>query len=295
MKIASRSGRQGRGWYAHAVGLVRPGAEAILLAGVALGCAQIGWRIVSPEPVGPASPDSSSLATTQTIDPIRSPFSARTQEASAASNPALASIQLIGVRMSEQVERSGAVLNLGDGLQRPFMVGFEIVDGVRLAEVASDHIVVAYDDGEQTIMMDRPAQSGSFALALMGAGSQPQQMASNVPATTTSASAKDASAKVVSFHPVERNPSDVQWLVSTLANVETRDGAPFGWRVAAPPPGVSADTGLQAGDLVLSVNGARPGAAMSLASLASADRIELSVERRSGERISVTIENSVPS
>lgn len=294
MKRADRSPKHSRAkWYAVATGLVRPSAEAVLLAGVAFGCAQIGWRIVEPQPTGAtASPALADATASNTMANFQSPFSPTTRAAASAVPEAIAAIHLVGVRMSEQQAVSGAVLTFGDGLQRPFLVGYEISAGVRLAEVHSDHIVVSFAGDEQIIPLEQatnPTQSS--ALALMGMSPQPNI----VLAGTSVAAARTPAAQSVSLSESARAPAGTQWLFSTMGSVETRDGAPYAWRVSSAPPAVLGERGLTMGDLILSVNGARPGDTANVLAAARADRAELVIERASGERKTIVLVNGFAS
>ncbi len=275
-----------------ATGLVRPGAEALLLAGVAFGCAQIGWRIVEPQPAGATSPALADTAASDVMANFQSPFSPTSRAAASAVPEAIAAIHLVGVRMSEQQAASGAVLTFGDGLQRPFLVGYEISAGVRLAEVHSDHIVVSFADDEQIIPLEQatnPTQSS--ALALMGMGPQP-----NIASAGTSvAAASSPATQSVSLPESARAPAGTQWLLSTMGSVETRDGAPYAWRVSSAPPVVLGGRGLMTGDLILSINGARPGEAAAVMAAAQSKRIELAIERASGERTTIVLANGFAS
>lgn len=295
MKRSDRSPKQSRAkWYAMATGLVRPGAEAVLLAGVAFGCAQIGWRIVQPQPAGAtAAPALTDGAASDVMSSFQSPFSPTNRTAASAVPEVIAAIHLVGVRMSEQQSASGAVLTFGDGLQRPFLVGYEIGAGVRLTEVHSDHIVVSFADDEQIIPLERATNpTQSFALALMGLGSQP----SVAPAGTSVAAASGPVVQSVSLPGSARSPAGAQWLLSTMGSVvETRDGAPYAWRVSSAPPAVLGERGLATGDLILSINGARPGDAAAVMAAARSSWVELAIERTSGERTTIVLANGFAS
>lgn len=279
-------------WHAVATSLVRPGAEAVLLAGVAFGCAQIGWRLIAPETAeATAVPASLDVAASDIMADFQSPFSPARPAATTAVPDVIAGIHLVGVRMSERANLSGAVLTFGDDLQRPYLVGHEISDGVRLAAVHSDHIVVSFADDEQVIVLDQNAPpSRSFALALMGVSPQPDAP----PVEGTVSMARNAAAQTVSLSDAARSPANTQWLLSTMSSVETRNGAAYGWRVSSPPPALS-ERGLATGDVILSINGARPGDAAAVLAAARSSQIKLAIEHASGERETIVFANGLAS
>lgn len=281
-------------WGGGAVGLIRPGAEAVLLAGVAIGCAQIGWRIVSPDApdlgfveAGPA------LAETSHDNDLRSPFApfGVTEVGGETAHADISGIRLVGVRMSSRPESSGAVLILGDGVQRSFLVGYQIADGVRLEEVAANHIVVTIGDQHESLMLERPVPAGpSLALALLGV---PQAAPESQPVQT--AWTGDGSARAVSMS-VGATPArpaasvdNVTWLMSTAGQVEMRGGVPYGWRAASALP----EAGVQSGDLILSVNGVGPNDGQAKLLSAARGPVTLVAERRSGERVRLTLSSGI--
>ncbi len=219
---------------------------------------------------------------------FQSPFAPTAKVSDAAIPSAVSSIRVVGVRMAEQQNYSGAVLTFGDDLQRPFLVGQTITDGIQLAQVHSDHIVVSFGDNEQSIPLAQGNGSPpSFALALMGKAAQPDvgliQQAQSMPAAPA--------AQAVSLSDAAAAPAAAQWLLSTMGSVETRNGVAYAWRVSSAPPAVLTERGLATGDLILSVNGVRPGDPSAVMAAARSGRLELAIERTSGERATLTIVN----
>lgn len=273
-------------WCGGALGLIRPGAEAALLAGVAISCAQLVWhvadsetgelvvdRAVAPQPVATAAP-------------VRSPFAPFAGEQAASAQPAeLAAIRLAGVRISDQPDRSGAVLTLADGAQRSFLVGFEIFAGVRLASVASNHVVLAWGGGEQVIELDGRPRTDAPLFALATPPSPP--------ATTSVAWSGAEAVQSVSMQMADPSSS----LASMMANgvrLELRNGAPYGWRVLNVPASLK-QGGLTTGDLVVSVNGAGPVDGIAALSAAARRPLQLVVERANGQRVSLQFVDGLPS
>src|SRR5262245_51156380 len=96
---------------------MRPGVEALLLAAVAMGCAQAGWSALAPHVAY-----SSDTPKADTFEPgmeeaaqaaVRSPFSpALDGSGSHAATAVLSSVKLAGVRVADDPSRSGCILTL---------------------------------------------------------------------------------------------------------------------------------------------------------------------------------------
>jgi len=264
-------------------GAVRPGVEALLLAAVALGCAQAGWTFLAPANAGASTAASTGDTDDHHIEvaEIRSPFA---PDASGAASHAVAamlsSVELLGVRSSTDPMRSGAMFTLADGAQRAFLVGQEVVDGVVLSDVEANFVILSYDGGEHRLDMSAPP-TFSFARAMMG-----QQSA---PATTPVA----ADVSAASPDQIALGESERAWLASTLANVERRNGEAYGWRIAGSLPQAVTDAGLAEGDLVLAVNGAGPGDLGVIAAAARSNAVSLEIER-GGVRRTIRLTSGQP-
>jgi len=285
---AARSSLAAR-WGGGAVSLIRPGAEAVLLAGIAIGCAQIGWRIAAPDKPELAFSDTSPLAAeANLVSDIRSPFAPFGDHLAGDDTPHadINGIRLVGVRMSSEPDSSGAVLVLGDGVQRSFLVGYEIAQGVRLEEVASTHIVVSIGGAHESLALERATPTGpSLALALLGV---PQSVPAGQQQPVQTASINDVSANAVSL-PVTSNANTAAWLMSTAGQIEVRGGVPYAWRAATALP----EAGVKAGDLIISVNGIGPGDGQAKLLSAARGPITLLAERRSGERVRLSLSSGI--
>jgi general secretion pathway protein C len=179
---------------------------------------------------------------------------------------AIAGARLIGVRVAADPVRSGAVIAMPDGVQRAFAIGQEIAPGVRLATIDLDHVMLAAAGAEHRLMLEGYANRP--AAAMLAAAPPPTQPAAN---------------------PREA----VAWLSQILIRPEASVGAPYGWRIVGPVPPVAAQAGLQTGDLILAVNGARPtSGAIRLGGDATGQPIQLSVVRSSGERVTIALARS---
>lgn len=302
-------------WRSRALGALRPGVEAALVAAVALGAAQAGWSALTPPSAGaagaPASDPDQAGATA--IATVRTPFAPEVADADAASSAAAAlasAVQLAGVRMADDPGRSGAVLMMADGAQRAFVIGQEIGDGVRLSDVQADYVLLDYAGGRRQVTLAAPPRA-SFALALMGRAAAPNSAPAPAlvsaprpdapPApVAVAAEASDVDGVQSPFAPGvdaaaapvrprlaladSATPEQAAWLAATLAQVENRDGQPYGWRVASPAPPEAVAAGLQPGDLILTVNGAGPARALEALSAAASGAVTVDVETARGAR-----------
>jgi type II secretory pathway component PulC len=307
----------------YALRAMRPGAEALLLAAVALGCAQAGWSVLAPNNAVAVN------STNAERDPIRidsvalvSPFAPEYDNADEthATAALLSGIQLSGVRMSTDPSRSGAVLTLSDGAQRAFSIGDEIGEGATLSDVGADFVLVTYRGGQQQIAMTT-SPSYSFARAMMGlepapgapsldqtapdgnvltsATVAPSMAAPLAVAPMTSAveggvfaASSQASQVAVSetvISPTSDSRPDMAWLGAALAQIETDARGVSGWRLPAQLPQAAVDAGLHGGDFIVAVNGARPGDAAGLLAAVQSDApVGLELER-DGARIILSV------
>jgi len=258
---------------------VRPSIEAMLLAAVALGCAQAGWTLLTPGTAGASTAGADDSVDTRhdTVE-VQSPFAPDAGQMGGSSHAVaamLSGMQLNGVRMSTDPARDGAVLTMGDGAQRAFMVGQEVADGVTLYDVEADYVLLAYAGGQQRLQM-AAGPSFSFARAMMGLSP-----AVGAPSLTEPNAAEQAVAQL--------SGADRAWFVAALANPYVENDRARGWRIAPDAPQAVRAAGLQSGDIVTAINGAGPGDAATVLAAAQSGRVELQVERAS-ERFTLTID-----
>lgn len=268
---------------------LRPGVEALLLAAVALGCAQAGWSVLTPSAADALSANSDTDATPTRLSAIDvvSPFEPNRVDGdhqSQAIAAFLSGVQLSGVRTAGDPALSGAVLTLNDGAQRAFAIGQEISAGASLAEVGADYVVIAYGGGRQRITMTS-GPSYSFARAMMGlepAPGAPQQVVSTPAAAEVLAQPVEAPAPQLAG-------GEAAWIAETVAQVANLEGGGQGWRVAEPLPLAASQAGIMPGDVILAVNGAGPesGAPALLAALQSGS-VQMEV-RRDASRVMITL------
>jgi type II secretory pathway component PulC len=302
---------------------VRPAVEAALVAAVAFGCAHAGWALLAPSssnasagarPTGQGEPLSPSVDFATVQSPFE-PFAGEVTDASHAANAVLANLQLQGVRVSTDAARSSAILTLADGAHRAFMVGQDIGDGLRLAEVSGDFVRIAYAGGERRLEL--PQRQDSFAAALMGlAPVEARPVETNLAlAAPSSRSAVEAltPADVTPFTPLA--PVDAAAFVaqpeptgrvSVAPNAmdlgPTPADQPFANTVLSPvgeplrvPEGMGplvAAAGLLPGDVIVAINGAAPPSSFTeLQSIVLAGPVQVTVRRTFGE---VTLNLSAP-
>ncbi|MGQ5702418.1 type II secretion system protein N [Sandaracinobacteroides sp. A072] len=134
----------------------RLNAGHFLLAALALACAILAWRALlvaqAPLPAPPPfvpHPVADPAALTG-HDPF---FPARI--ASGESLPVTAlPFSLHGIRADSATGRGSAIIAAGDGQQMVYSVGDALTDGVTLAAIAGDHVVLERDGTRETLWLD---------------------------------------------------------------------------------------------------------------------------------------------
>jgi len=246
--------------------LVRPitfyrASELAMIALVAVLAARLVWAVLTPvTPLG-------DWAKSERVAPVElsrflgfDPFF-RNQPARGA--PVVTSLQLVlfGIRMNEASGGGSAIIEVpGDG-QQSFAVGDEIMPGVTLKAVAYDHVIIARGGADEQLYV---AQSESGDRAPI-----PTVDASGAPGVSTIAGAVTAA------------PRNENGLVTGVTIQPGDDTVAF------------AATGLQAGDVLLRVNGERVRALEDIATAVAANAgqgpIQMDIER-GGQRITISRE-----
>jgi type II secretory pathway component PulC len=295
------------------ISAVRPGVEAAVLAAVAFGCAHAGWAILTPPAFGSLDERGSDgawntgVSAYQTNDDavLVSPFAPEAAVAAGGSSAASAfasTVQLVGVRMSEEPARSGAIVVMQDGSQRAFMVGQELSAGVRLSRVTPGGISLSFEGGEREVSLASPPETFSFAAAMMGRVEAPADV-------TLAALSYDAPLVAVDGHetptpfasasrsvevepnmlsaamaPVQGAPGSHAIVQYLSALVAAQGGAipADGLRLSGPLPSSIAAMGLQEGDVVIAINGVGAQDAPSLLSAGVSGPLEFTVRRAAG-------------
>jgi general secretion pathway protein C len=250
----------------------------MLLAAVALGCAQAGWTLLTPGAAGASNASVGGEDPVFDVAGVQSPFAPDAGGLSASSHAVaalLSSIELNGIRMSADPARSGAMFTLGEGEQRAFLVGEEVAEGVTLTSVEAGFVLLEYNGGERRLEMTA-APEFSFARAMMGL--EPAAGAPALVDPSATPSVAEAGADLAPARYAEFSAEDRAWLASTLSRVEMESGVARGWRVVGPAQAAFA-AGLREGDLVTAVNGAGPRDLIAALAAAQSGRIELQIER----------------
>ncbi|MBY0564066.1 MAG: hypothetical protein K2P58_07755 [Hyphomonadaceae bacterium] len=220
----------------------------------------IAWRnTLATTEAAATTNDAAASATTA----ISSPFAPWTDAGSADNVAALlGGVRLIGVRVAPEPSRSGAIFLIAESdTERAFLVGEEIVPGLRVSAIAADHVLVATGNGQlHTLSLD-----GEMRAAPIEGASPPPGDA----------------------RPGQDLPNARAWLTHTIARPEESIGPSPGWRVRPPLSEAAAAAGLQVGDLILTINGAPPSATNEAATAAQQDMIQLSVLRSDGARFTI--------
>ncbi|HEX8443261.1 MAG TPA: type II secretion system protein N [Allosphingosinicella sp.] len=134
--------------------------ELILLSLLAMQCARLVWTLVTPlGPVGdwkteaalrPAQPSASALL--GSFDPF---FRAGASTAAAPAVVTSLNLKLFGVREDRASGRGSAIIGVGEGQQRSFLVGEEIMPGVTLTAVSFDSVTVSRAGATEQLFLDQ--------------------------------------------------------------------------------------------------------------------------------------------
>lgn len=149
-------------------------AEALLAALAAAMLARLLWALSTPAgPIGtPPPPAAPSIIDPQALAAF-DPFFRRLS----AGPEALSSLDLIlmGTRVDRASGRGSAILALPDETQASFVVGEEVLPGVRLAEVAFDSAVLDNGGNRESLFLDQslPASTSQVPSASQDASDAP--------------------------------------------------------------------------------------------------------------------------
>jgi hypothetical protein len=316
------------------IGAVRPAVEAAMLAAVAFGFAQAGWSLVAPpagavDSVAPnegwrSAASQSSDAAVARVSPF-APDAGQGAGASGAASAFVSTLQLVSVRVSEDADRSGAIIAMQDGSERAFLVGQELSTGVVLADVRPGGVEIAFAGVRRDLQLAAP-EGHSFAAALLGRIEAPAEMAFALsgaaqPELASPQNAAQAQGSETPFAVIADGPREAIVEVTPNASFATPPGATLGVaRVNAPaadleplaayfapliastPQGRIPETGvalpgplplevaaagLKAGDVVLAINGATQIDLAALAAMRGAGAVEFTVRRNSSAPMQV--------
>ncbi len=259
---------------------LRRGLEVAIVVLLAVQAARLAWLLLPPAALGTlpteaasaARPDPGRLAI-DAFHPVRGP-------ATAADTSGL---QLFAVRPA--AGGGSAILAMRDGAQRSYAAGDEVAPGVRLAAVASDHVVVLDGGGRRSELR--------FAQPDHAAPRRPATQAAPPPAGATPTSTAPAASA-----PATAPAIDPAALMADMGLIpEQTDGRVTGYTVVPRGNGAALRaSGLQAGDVLVSVNNEAldPERYAALAeTLGGASTITLTY-RRDGQIRSATLQAQTP-
>jgi len=253
---------------------VTPGAffdAADIVLIVALGAAAVSllWAVLRP--YGPVGPWQGGVGVTlAAADPaLLTRFDPFFRSAPAAGTAVTSlPLKLFGTRTDQAMGRGSAIIATPDGLQNSFGIGDEIVPGVKLKSVAFDSVTIDRVGTVEQLFLDQSVA------APVASSATPLPAAAPSPAQSPSPTVPQSLANSVTFAP------------------RLIEGAPSGLIVS--PRGNSpafAASGLQAGDVVIEVNGTRvadvASAAAALGNPGGDGQVRLIVER-AGKPVTLT-------
>ncbi|HST35342.1 MAG TPA: type II secretion system protein N [Allosphingosinicella sp.] len=164
-------------------------AELILLLLIAMQAARLFWIVAAPiGPVGDWRAQSSLAAPGDAVLADFDPFF-RLQAGSGPAVVTSLSLTLFGTREDRATGRGSAIIALPDGRQMSFMVGEEIMPGVRLTAVGFDNVTIDRQGTAEQIFLDQsPAATvagGTPPNAPPNAPNQPQIAVPTPPPSAT--------------------------------------------------------------------------------------------------------------
>lgn len=235
---------------------------ALLFAALAVQSARLLWALVTPAgPVGdwrPALPPALGTPAQAAIFASANPFATATA-GSAAALPS--DLKLYGVRAAFGGLAGGAIMQLPDGAQVSVSVGEEVMPGVTLAAVGFDFAEVARGAVRQRLFLD-PDKA-------------PEAISQGVASSPAPALEGMALREAFSLTPRMAGTAVTGIVVAPGTNTE-----------------LFSRSGLQAGDVIVAVNGAAIQSTQDLAQLqrelGSAGSLSLAVDR-GGRRIPITL------
>lgn len=219
-------------------GLLRRVVTVTVVALLAVQAARLAWLLlVPPAPVGaPPAPARAAMDATRLERLAIDAF--HPAQASVHVTADSSGLRLHAARPAADAGSGAAIIAGKDGRQRAFVVGDEVASGVVLAAVASDHVTLAASGARRELR---------FALPPGGAPAPaPRQASAGLPA----ARAPSPTAGTASVDPAQLLAQ------AGLRPVQADDGQPAGYSVIPRGDGaVLRQAGLQAGDVLLSING----------------------------------------
>lgn len=261
----------------------RSAAEGLLALAAGLMLARLAWIAAGPEAgaalpdramTGPVSATESFAAQSRDAILISSnPFRPGAVLAHAGAIPTSLNLRLTGLRSAAGDDQGGtAVIILPDGQQKRFTTGEIIVPGAVLEAVTADRVFLRVNGQLEELSRQTGGERSFSVLPSVAAPASTDAASRAAPVATAAASADTSAASV----------SPVLLMSDITLQPETRSGAVSGYRISPRGAGHFEAAGLEAGDLVLRINGQsiegmRPD--MIRAGLTSSDDLALDVVR----------------
>jgi len=229
----------------------RTAVEAALALTTGLLLARFAWLIAAPgdgasplqqiPAVSGAAGNQTSLALLTQTDPFR-PSAA---DPSQIAVPTSLNLKIAGLRWSDGADSaSSAVLILPDNTQKRFSIGEQIVSGAILENVAADRVFLRFNGQLQELLLNDPNKP-----LFSGSPSSSTPASVSVQLAPTPSTARPAGSAAAPVTPA-------LLLTDVEMQPELRNGAVTGYRLSPRGQGYFQSAGLEAGDLVLRVNGA---------------------------------------
>jgi len=156
----------------------------ILLAMLVVQVARLGWAMVTPIGrfgdwrVAPAISRDTAASVLTGFDPF---FRLNRQPASATGVVTSLQLTLFGTRLDDASGRGSAIIATPDGVQNSYSVGDEIVAGVRLKEVAFDHVTIDRGGAAEDLFIVQPSGSADAAPVATSQNSVPASLVTDAP------------------------------------------------------------------------------------------------------------------
>ncbi len=254
--------------------------ERLLWAGLGLAAAALLWALVAPAgPLGdwrPAAAPGPALVVDRAVLGQFDPFFRASPAAAGALAASTLDLTLTGTRLDRASGRGAAIIATPGAGEASFVVGEEVIPGVRLVEVGFDSVTLERGGVREQLFLDQsqPAADGSALAGLPAAAPAPAAMAG-------------LAAPAAAILPDGLGAAGLAPVVE--------DGRTVGVRVASPPPALLA-AGLRPGEVVRAIDGqplGDPGQLARLTQPRPGEQVTLSVER-GGETVTLTVEDPRP-
>ena len=135
--------------------------EIVLLMVLAVQLARLFWVIATPVgPLGnwqPTAPAAMTPAARHALLARFDPFYRGQASGEGSAAVTSLSLKLFGIRLNEASGQGSAIIATPDGMQSSVAVGGEIMPGVKLKEVAIDHVVIDRQGVAETLYLDQSA------------------------------------------------------------------------------------------------------------------------------------------